>query len=88
MNVLHPSNLLSGSIILLANDTSASFGSSSSLLARPGQEDITIREDASQRYEFAEMLYFLLVVHNLLDASKERASGCGYGSERVYGSWF
>jgi hypothetical protein len=32
-----------------------------------GEEDITIREDAPQRYEFAAMLCFLLFAHNLLE---------------------
>jgi hypothetical protein len=39
----------------------------------PGEEDITIREDAPQRYEFAAMLCFLLFAHNLL----ERIEGAG-----------
>ena len=33
----------------------------------PGEEDITIREDAPQRYEFAAMLCGLLFAHNLLE---------------------
>jgi hypothetical protein len=32
----------------------------------PAEEDITIREDPPQRYEFAAMLWFLLLAHNLL----------------------
>ena len=32
----------------------------------PGEEDITIREDPPQRYEFTAMLCFLLFAHNLL----------------------
>jgi hypothetical protein len=32
----------------------------------PPEEDITIREDPPQRYEFAAMLCFLLFAHNLL----------------------
>ena len=32
----------------------------------PGEEDITIRKDTPQRYEFAAMLCFLLFAHNLL----------------------
>ena len=32
----------------------------------PEEEDITIREDPPQRYEFAAMLRFLLFAHNLL----------------------
>jgi len=32
----------------------------------PKEEDITIREDPPQRYEFAAMLCFLLFAHNLL----------------------
>jgi hypothetical protein len=32
----------------------------------PGEEDITIREDPPQRYEFGAMLCFLLFAHNLL----------------------
>jgi hypothetical protein len=51
----------------------------------PEEEDITIREDPPQRYEFAAMLCFLLFAHNLLGRI-EGASGCGYGSERVNGS--
>jgi hypothetical protein len=39
----------------------------------PPGEDITIREDAPQRYEFAAMLCFLLFAHNLL----ERIEGAG-----------
>ena len=39
----------------------------------PGEEDITIREDAPQRYEFAAMLCCLLFAHNLL----ERIEGTG-----------
>ena len=38
-----------------------------------GEEDITIREDAPQRYEFAAMACFLLFAHNLL----ERIEGTG-----------
>jgi hypothetical protein len=38
-----------------------------------GEEDITIREDAPQRYEFAAMASFLLFAHNLL----ERLEGAG-----------
>ena len=44
----------------------------------PGEEDITIREDAPQRYEFAAMLCFLLFAHNLL----ERLEGVG---QRMWG---
>jgi hypothetical protein len=33
----------------------------------PGDEDITLREDPPQRYEFAAMLCFLLFAHNLLE---------------------
>src|SRR4051795_7756938 len=32
-----------------------------------GEEDITVREDSPQRYEFAAMLCFLLFAHNLLE---------------------
>jgi hypothetical protein len=32
----------------------------------PGEEDITVREDPPQRYEFAAILCFLLFSHNLL----------------------
>ena len=32
----------------------------------PGEEDITIREDPPERYEFAAMLCFFLFAHNLL----------------------
>jgi type IV secretory pathway VirB2 component (pilin) len=32
----------------------------------PGEEDLRIREDSPQRYEFAAMLCFLLFAHNLL----------------------
>ena len=32
----------------------------------PGEEDITVREDPPQRYEFAAMQCFLLFAHNLL----------------------
>jgi hypothetical protein len=32
----------------------------------PGEEDITIREERPQRYEFAAMLGLLLFAHNLL----------------------
>jgi hypothetical protein len=39
----------------------------------PGEEDITTREDAPHRYEFAAMLCFLLFAHNLL----ERIEGPG-----------
>jgi len=52
----------------------------------PGQEDITIREDTPQRYEFAAMLCFLLFAHNLLGRIEGRGNGCGYGLERVNGS--
>jgi hypothetical protein len=37
----------------------------------PGEEDITIREDPPQRYEFAAMLCFLLLAHNLLARIEE-----------------
>ena len=39
----------------------------------PREEDITIREDAPQRYEFAARLCCLLFAHNLL----ERIEGTG-----------
>ena len=32
----------------------------------PGDEDITLREDPPQRYEFSALLFFLLFAHNLL----------------------
>jgi len=32
----------------------------------PGEDDITVREDPPQRYEFAAMLCLLLFAHNLL----------------------
>src|ERR1700739_3713254 len=32
----------------------------------PGEQDITMREDPPQRYDFAAMLCFLLFAHNLL----------------------
>src|SRR5437763_13311497 len=32
----------------------------------PGEEDMTVREDPPQRYEFAAMLCFLLFAHTLL----------------------
>jgi hypothetical protein len=54
----------------------------------PGEEDITIREDAPQRYEFAAMLCACCSPITCSSASKERASGCGYDSERVNGSCF
>jgi hypothetical protein len=52
----------------------------------PGEEDITIREDPPQRYEFGAMLCFLLFAHNLLARIEGGTSGCGSGLERVNGS--
>jgi hypothetical protein len=54
----------------------------------PGEEDITIREDPPQRYEFAAMLCFLLFAHNLLARIEGADQRSGYGLERPNGSCY
>ena len=44
----------------------------------PGEEDITIHEDAPQRYEIAALLCFLLFAHNLLERIE------GSGGQRIW----
>jgi hypothetical protein len=53
----------------------------------PGEEeDITISEDAPQRYEFAAMLRLLLFAHNLLKQIEGAGQRCGDDLEQANGN--